>query len=31
MEAEKQLTDKTICKNVTLNKNIILNLTEKSN
>ena len=31
MEAEKQLSDKTICKDVTFNKNIIPNLTEKSN
>ena len=31
MEAEKQLSDKTIYKDVTFNKNIIPNLTEKSN
>ena len=31
MEAEKQLRDKTIYKDVTFNKNIIPNLTEKSN
>ena len=31
MQAEKQLSDKTIYKDVTFNKNIILNLTEKSN
>ena len=31
METEKQLSDKTIYKDVTFNKNIILNLTEKSN
>ena len=31
MEAEKQLSDKTIYKDVTFNKNIIQNLTEKSN
>ena len=31
MEANKQLNDKTICKDVTFNKNIIPNLTEKNN
>ena len=31
MEAEKQLSDKTIYKDVTINKNSIPNLTEKSN
>ena len=31
MEAEKQLSDKAIYKDVTFNKNIIPNLTEKSN
>ena len=31
MEAEKRLNDKTIYKDVTFNKNIIQNLTEKSN
>ena len=31
MEAEKQLSEKTIYKDVTFNKNIIPNLTEKSN
>ena len=31
MEAEKQLSDKTIYNDVTINKNSIPNLTEKSN
>ena len=31
MEAEKQLSDKTIYKDVIINKNSIPNLTEKSN
>ena len=31
MEAEKQLSDKAIYKDVTINKNSIPNLTEKSN
>ena len=31
METEKQLSDKTIFKDVTFNKNIMPNLTEKSN
>ena len=30
-EANKQLSDKTICKDDTFNKNIIQNLTEKNN
>ena len=31
IEAEKQLSDKTIYNDITFNKNIIPNLTEKSN
>ena len=31
MEAEKRISDKAIDKDVTFNKNIISNLTEKSN